>query len=346
MKTKIFLFIGLIGLISILPGCEKDETKVVISDNPVLPEIVSMPNLALARTNAGQTLLFTGTKVDPGFQASATYFLEVDAQGANFANPLILFSGVRPDSITFTVSELNGQLLRKFPADQVSAAEFRLRTTLTVDAGTGALGTSTRPLQYTSETRPASVTVYGLPRLDLVNSGFDQRIESPAGDASYSGYVKLDPANPFTLRNPDTGTVYGAEGDEKLAINGSAFVSSSIGWYSLAVNVDDLTYSLNPYMVGLVGSATPNGWDAPDQKMDYDAQTGTWSITLDLVVGHIKFRRNDVWSWELGHDESGSITNLVVGGYGNDIPISAAGNYTITLTIIGESGGSCTIVKN
>jgi hypothetical protein len=81
--------------------------------------------------------------------------------------------------------------------------------------------------------------------------------------------------------------------------------------------------------------------------MDYNAKSGKWSITTDLVVGFVKFRRNDGWSWELGPDKTGSLSNLIKGGVGNDIPINAAGNYTITLTINADGvTGSCTIVKN
>ena len=91
--------------------------------------------------------------------------------------------------------------------------------------------------------------------------------------------------------------------------------------------------------IGLIGSATPNGWDTPDQKMDYDSKTGTWSITVDLIDGDIKFRKNDGWAWNLG----GTHDNLTQGG--DNLSVSA-GNYTITLTIINDATGTCTIVKN
>ena len=79
--------------------------------------------------------------------------------------------------------------------------------------------------------------------------------------------------------------------------------------------------------------------------MDYDAQTGTWKITIDLIDGMIKFRLNDAWSWNLG----GTPDKLTVDG--PDMPVTA-GNYTIVLTITnpdskkGEVGGFCTITKN
>jgi hypothetical protein len=79
--------------------------------------------------------------------------------------------------------------------------------------------------------------------------------------------------------------------------------------------------------------------------MDYDAKTGTWKITIDLVAGDIKFRLNDGWNWNLG----GTADKLTVDG--SNITLSA-GNYTIVLTITnpnsvkGEVGGYCTITKN
>ncbi len=336
MRNTIFiLFIGLIGL---LYSCEKDGETIVMLDNPIAPEIVSMPDLTLQRNNGNKILHFLGTPVDPGFKASAKYFLEAAATGTNFANPVVILTDIHTDSLKLSVSDLNGILLKVFPADQVSQVDFRLRSVLVVDAGTGAPGTSTSPFEYISQIKKASVTLYGLPKLDLVDSGIAQKIESPLGNGDYKGFVKLDETKPFTLLNPDTNTKYGANGSA-LQVNGTGISVAKSGWYMLKANTVNLTYSADAYMIGLVGSATPNGWDAPDQKMDYNAKTGTWSIRIDLVNGHIKFRKNDGWAWNLG----GAKDNLTQGGA--DIPISA-GNYTITLTIIYDATGTCTIVKN
>ncbi|MDP2423821.1 MAG: SusE domain-containing protein [Bacteroidales bacterium] len=338
MKSKIIYLAGIIGLLGFLASCEKDETKVVMSETPTPPSLVTLPNLTLQRANANNTIIFIGTAVNPGFIASATYFLEASSSATNFADALLLYSGVRADTMKFKVSDLNGLMLRKFPADQVSSVHFRLRSLLVVDAGTGALGTSTKPLQYISAVKTVSVTIYGLPRLDLINSGITQKIESAAGDGVYFGYVKLDATKPFTLRDPDANKTYGATGSN-LVVNGNPIIPPGTGWHAMTANTIALTYTISPYMIGLVGSATPNGWNTPDQKMDYDVQAGTWKITLDLVQGEIKFRKNDGWAWNLG----GTPDNLTQGGA--NIAVTA-GNYTITLTIINDLTGKCTIVKN
>lgn len=344
MNKNLFKYIAFIGLLGLLFSCEKDETKVVMATSPVAPTIKTMPDLTLQRTKGNTVLEFTGTDVDPGFTASANYFLEACAAGTKFADPIAVISDIQAGSLKITVSDLNGILLKKFPADQVSSVDFRIRSVLVVDAGTGALGTSTNPLAYISETKTANVTVYGLPRLDLVGSGITQKIESALGDGKYTGYVKLDVSKPFTLKDPDTNVSYGVSGTA-LAVNGTGITASANGWYKFTADTKALTFSLDSYMIGLVGSATPNGWDSPDQKMDYDAATGTWKITIDLVAGDIKFRLNDGWAWNLG----GTNDKLTVDG--SNITV-AAGKYTIVLTITnpnaikGEVGGTCTITKN
>ncbi len=335
----LLVLIGLYGLF----GCEKDETKIIMKASPTPPTIKTLPDLTLKRSEGTKVLEFVGTPVDPGFKASATYYLEACLKGNNFADAITIYSGVQDESIKITVSDLNGLLLKKFPGDQVSSVDFRIRAVLVVDAGTGARGTSNDPFEYSSASTNANVTIYGLPRLELIDSGLAQKVESKLGDGKYSGFVKLDATKPFTLKDPDANIIYGASG-AALAVNGSALTVSASGWYKMNVDTKALTYSLAPYMIGLVGSATPNGWDAPDQKMDYDSKTDSWRITIDLKAGDIKFRLNDGWAWNLG----GTTAKLVHNG--DNITV-AAGNYTIALTItvaepVGSEAGTFTIVKN
>lgn len=349
MKKNLIIFLTFIGLLGLFTGCEEDGTKVEILTNPIAPTLQTVPDLTLSRANATQVLEFVGTPVDPGFQASANYVLEACAAGNAFADAVTVYSGVQDTSIKITQSELNGILLKLFPADAVSTVDFRIRSVLVVDAGTGAPGTTTDPMVYSSAAKTADVTTYGLPRLDLIDSGLAQKIESAAGDGKYFGYVKLDAAKPFTLLDPDTDISYGASGSA-LAVNGTGIAVENSGWYRLTVDVNALTYKAESYMIGLVGSATPNGWNSPDTKMDYDAATGTWYLNdVTLIAGQIKFRLNDGWAWNLGYnrDNPDKLDDLFHDGI--DITVEP-GTYDITLTITQPTGpteaGKCTLVKN
>jgi starch-binding outer membrane protein SusE/F len=343
MTKKSLLYLTFIGLFALLFACEKDGTEVVMLSSPIAPTIQTVPDLTLKRADGTKVLQFVGTSVDPGFKASASYFLEACKTGNNFADLVTVFSGTQDTIIKITVSDLNSVMLKKFSPDQAASIDFRIRSVLTVDAGTGAPGTSAKPFEYISALKTVTVTPYGLPRLDLVNSGVTQKVESALGDGKYSGFVKLDKTKPFTLKDPDTNITYGASGSV-LAVNGSGITSPDNGWYKLNADTKGLTYSMDAYMIGLVGSATPNGWGSPDQKMDYDAATGTWKITITLVDGEIKFRLNDGWAWNLG----GTTSELTVDG--GNLAVTA-GKYTIVLTITnpnskkGEVGGKCTITK-
>lgn len=79
---------------------------------------------------------------------------------------------------------------------------------------------------------------------------------------------------------------------------------------------------------GLIGDATPGGWDS-DTNMTYDTATRTWKVTLDLKAGNVKFRANDAWDLNYGdNDFDGTMEEG-----GKDIPVNAAGNYTVTLNL-------------
>lgn len=330
---KFIIYFTFIGLIGLLFSCEKDETKVVMLTNPTVPTIQTVPDLTLKRANGKDTLTFVGTDVNPGFQASAVYSLEACAKGNNFADITVLKSGLAKSTFKITVSELNGILIKKFPTDVASNLDLRIKSVLVVDAGTGA-----KPKEYVSDAKTVVATTYGLPRLDLVGSGITQKIESALGDGKYFAFVKLDKTKAFTLKDPDANIVYGGAAG-KLAVNGAAIIPTDTGWFKLNADTKALTYSTEAYMIGLVGSATANGWNSPDTKMDFDAQSGTWKITATLIDGEIKFRLNDGWAWNLG----GTPDNLTQGG--SNIAVTA-GTYTISLTIINGTTGTCKIVKN
>ncbi len=334
MKKLIYLMS--IGLLGFLFSCEKDESKATMLENPVVPTIKTIPDLTLQRANGTNTLKFVGTLLEPGFKASVKYFLEACPKGNGFVNAATILSDVQDTSMKITVSDLNGILLKKFPADQMSEADFRIRAVMVVDGGTGS-----KTFEYVSETTTVNVTLYGLPRLDFITGGVVVgKIESALGDGKYNGFVKFDNTKTYTLKDPDANKTYGGNAGV-LSENGPAISINDNGWNKVEADINGLTYAVAQYRIGLVGSATPNGWNSPDSPMDYDAATGTWKITITLVDGEIKFRKNDGWAWNLG----GTTGNLVHNGA--NIPVTA-GNYTITLTITSDAGelGTFTIVKN
>jgi hypothetical protein len=81
------------------------------------------------------------------------------------------------------------------------------------------------------------------------------------------------------------------------------------------------TYSANTW--GVIGGF--NSWGG-DQVMTWDATNHVFTATIVAsAAGEFKFRANGAWTLNLG----GNLNALTAGG--DNIPITAAGNYTITL---------------
>lgn len=95
-----------------------------------------------------------------------------------------------------------------------------------------------------------------------------------------------------------------------------------------AVDLDVLNTSLGSQSDwGLVGSATPNGWNGPDVEM-YQTGPQEFSIYAELGSGELKFRFNEDWGNNFG--DNGNDGTLESGGA--NIPISA-GTYFIVMDL-------------
>jgi hypothetical protein len=343
MKKYYSILFALVGILGFFTSCDEDGDQLTLRDNVTVPTL-TLPDLTLVRANGTESLFFSCTPIEPGFTASATYFLEACPEGNNFENVTQIYNGTTCNNIELTVNQLNSILLDGFPEDATSSVDFRIRTVLEADAGLGV-----DDHEYNSATVNGAATIFGLLRLDVIIPGKEnQKIQSPGSDGIYEGFVKFGAGDAFTLLDPDNTITYGA-GGSGLAIDGSGISVTDAGWHKIVANVNDLTIADENYFIGLVGSATPNGWDSPDQKMEYDPATKTWSITLDLVVGAAKFRKNDGWAWNMGFTEgtAGDLTGtLQQGGVGNDIPITEAGNYTVIFKILSDDAGTYEFIKN
>ena len=79
--------------------------------------------------------------------------------------------------------------------------------------------------------------------------------------------------------------------------------------------------------VGIIGSATPNSWDASvPMKLADNEDPHQWTLTLRLTQGEVKFRVNDDWEVNWGSPDFPSGT-----GYRNgaNIPIPTSSYYTV-----------------
>lgn len=147
----------------------------------------------------------------------------------------------------------------------------------------------------------------------------------------FSGFIYFAPdAESFEFKFADGSwdENYGMVGEGQLGRNEGGNLSvAEAGVYRLEVNLDDLTFSTERVEFGVIGSATPGGWDA-DTDMAFNAETGAFEVTLPLVGGQeYKFRANDDWALNFGDDGN----DATLERNGANIPIDRDGTYKISL---------------
>lgn len=338
---KIFQYLFILGVIGFFFACQPKESITEISSTVVPPQITALPTtLTYTKTIQNDTIIFTGQKVNPGFNASATYILQVDTTGNNFQNPLNLISDIQDTMFKFSVSAFNNLLLSRWSPYIATSLDFRIIATL--DHSNAA---ATVPLIiYYSPTQTAKITLYGLPQLNLIGSGTVQNIQSAQSNNVFSGLVLLNTADPFTLQNPISGTVYGATGGN-LVVKGSPIpcptttTPNGNGWYVLTVDTTLMTVSFTPNFVDIIGSFAASNWST-DIPMNYNPKKGFWygNVTL-AATDQFKFRLNDDWngpptSLNIGvpGPNGGSYANIENNGSSNNIGSPGAGTWYVTLT--------------
>jgi hypothetical protein len=143
---------------------------------------------------------------------------------------------------------------------------------------------------------------------------------------------------------------YGSTGGNGIALgdDDDLFVPSP-GSYQITVDLNTLTFTAVPYDFGIIGTATPGGWDT-DTDMVFDHIAEQWTYTGNLVGGAIKFRLNDAWTVNYGsaNGENGEINNgTVILDNPGAHTINDTGNYTVTFRVnTNVSTASYSIVKN
>lgn len=110
------------------------------------------------------------------------------------------------------------------------------------------------------------------------------------------------------------------------AINGDN-IPVSAGVYLVNFDANTGAYSFTEASVGIIGDATPGGWDT-DTDLTYNGN-GELSVTMALVDGVVKFRVNDGWDINWGGSDFPSGVGTI---NGPDIPVTA-GNYTIKFNV-------------
>ena len=356
IKNTLFVLFGMLTLASCSDDVE-DRPVITATDAPTLTAPDGGAYVLAIENASAQAERFVWTPANFDQDVAIIYTVEIDLLGNEFANPQSLGSVTGDNNLSVSVESLNGAALlvggEAFVEDQ-----FEVRVRASVN--------DTFESMY-SNTVTISVTPYVsvVPPLFLVGSPqghyglneWDNTTAMPLryiGDGVtrvYEAYVKVGVGQGFkfigeqgTWDNGNYGTIGGVQ-DGNLENGGGSsdiFVANDgDGLYYVWVDIDNLEYKAVKMNWGIIGNATPGGWDS-ETPMTYDFATNTYSISTVLADGELKFRSANTGQFISGEDwkfNVGDSDPMVTYNPGapNFQITGGPHNITLSLNLVGEA---------
>ncbi|MDR2805667.1 MAG: SusF/SusE family outer membrane protein [Dysgonamonadaceae bacterium] len=334
MKNSIKIILPVVALGLFFASCEEKELPVL--STKAAPAIGIVPaTIVIDKTNVNSekfTIGFTpGSYSTPVAMASQ---FEIARQGTNF-NPMVTLGAPIVGSVTsaeFTYKELNAALTSLgLTPGVVANIDVRVKTHATQyqqsNAGVVPVYSEAKTIAVTPF-EPQVSYIYTVGAFNGWDNANGPRLSSLIDNGIYVGYLNFPEANSEFLLLPVSGSwdhKWGSDNNVNLITDGGANIKSpGAGYHKITANIPLLTIEMIPYSWGVIGDATPTGWDS-DTDMTWNDQTLQWEITVELISGGFKFRLNNAWDVNLG----GANGTLTAGG--DNISVSAAGTYLITL---------------
>ena len=335
---KIIIILLAFGFIfqSCLYKNEEGDPVIGVYKAPVMDDVAG--NYVFTEETANDVFkTFKWTEADYGFPSATSYSLQIDFAGKNFANAIEL-ANTTATTASVTVGTMNQKLLAMGAKTNVPN-DIEVRVVAKVSDYTQTLPSNAPVMKILPYKVVIIYPSLYLPGNYQAASGYGsdwspnlaQQIYSVKSNNKYEGYVNMEGSGimfKFT-DEPNWDINWGDDGfNGSLDKNGKDIPIPEAGYYRIKADINALTYSFMKTDWGVIGDATPTGWDS-DTNMTYSKDTKTWTVTMNLNAGKIKFRAND--GWDLNYGDNDFDGSLEEGGA--DIPVAAAGNYTITLNL-------------
>ncbi|MFB9055528.1 SusE domain-containing protein [Mariniflexile ostreae] len=330
MKNMVSKVLSIMLVTLALYSCTTDDTDTVLNDTASTELTLSETDIVLLKENEGATALtLTWTAPDYGYNAIPKYHVYVDVAGNNFQNAVKREAG---NVLEYSVStEGLNTILQTLEIDPNTETVLDVKVEGVI--GTSVIATISNIIGITV-TGYASIldltTAWGLAGSATVNGwdGPDMPFYKTNEANIFDAYVILIDGELKIRENNSWDLNYGDTGADGTLEEGGDNITVTAGTYKVTFNAGTLTYKIEPFTWGLIGDATPNGWDGPDTPLTYDPTSDQWRAVVALTAGEMKFRKNNDWSFNYG--DTGNDGALDDGG--DNIPV-APGKYLVTLNL-------------
>lgn len=331
-------------LISVL-ACENDDQTIISATGG--PELITPTDGAtyvlLPENAASEVTTLVWNHADYDVQTAANYDVEVAVAGTDFET--IISGGSTVNSARFlvwTVEQLNAVAISA-GIEPFSEGNLDVRIK-------SSLGTNGDMISYSNKIT-IKVTPYTTesPKIYVIGSfleagGYGDNwttgstlpalAASGFGETDFEGYIALNENAEFKFlpTNASFDGDYGDDGTFSGLLLQDGEVNCQVataGYYRMQADTDALTYSLTATNWGIIGAATPGGWDN-STPLVYNPTTKKLEAIVVMTAGPYKFRANNAWDINLGADSDGD-GSLNYGG--PDFNLDAAGTYKVELDL-------------
>jgi hypothetical protein len=326
-----FLFVTCIGLI--LFSCTRDDEKATFNNTNAPSLSADKTSIVLVKENNDAkaiTFSWERPKYNPNLVAKNQ--IEIALKGSNFATPKVIEVDASSNSLTYTVLELNQLLLSMNIPFSATDMEVRIKSSFPSAVEIAPIYSNVLSLTVT----PYALIsyLYAVGEFQGWNVIAAQALVSATSNGIYIGYLNFTKANSEflivpTQDNEGYANKYGSNDNLHLIKSGGDNLKSlsTTGYQKITVNLNNLTFSLAPYQISMIGSATPGGNWSTDIDMVWDDTLLKWKGTAIFLAGEFKFRLNHAWDPPTGGNWGGS--GGVASTSGGNIPITA-GTHTVT----------------
>ena len=298
MKDLMNKFLILLGFVAVFSSCE-EEDLVVINEDFTTTVVLSDNNIVLEEANEDLTAL-TVTWEEPvfGYDAAAEYnilfALGANVETVNAGRPMVEAGLMKKD---FTTGELNRILLNlEAEPDTEVALDVNVDIVLSKQVSKLSDPVSLVATAYSGVldlTTPWGVVGSATP--NGWGDGPDTPFYKTDESGVYVAYVTMTDGEWKIRRDNDWAVNYGSNDNDGNLQQDGGNIPVTAGMYKILFDENALTYSIEPFTWGLVGSATPGGWGdpGPDTPLEYDACSDTWKAIIDMIDGEWKIRQNN-----------------------------------------------------
>lgn len=287
----------------------------LVTTYPVNAPIINNVNngdafvLSLANNNVTAiTVAWDDPILNSSLNQDVYYVLEGATAGSDFALPLEAGNVSNTNTIDLTNSQLNAIATQSgIPVDTTGDLDLRVKATIT-DAASGSV------LERISSTVTISVTTY-LTVLDLsTNWGIigsaannwgatpDLPFYQTETPGILNAYVNLIDGEIKFRENMDWVNNYGDTGADGTLDAGGDNIVVTAGSYKITMDLNNLTYTIESFALGIVGGAYNNWGATPDFMLEYDPYSDVFRGIVTLIDGEMKFRMNNDWGTSWGDD--------------------------------------------